>query len=94
MFTWLFASAIIGIKCARHTLNGGAQKIKKHGEQGWNVRSYGGKFRHVSCNLDSPWNSPQPSGVAVETVRTQIKAIMAKLGVSRQVDLVVRLGEL
>jgi DNA-binding NarL/FixJ family response regulator len=48
----------------------------------------------VSCNLDSPWNSPQPSGVAVETVRTQIKAIMAKLGVSRQVDLVVRLGEL
>jgi DNA-binding CsgD family transcriptional regulator len=33
-------------------------------------------------------------GVAVETVRTQIKAIMAKLGVSRQVELVVRLGEL
>jgi DNA-binding CsgD family transcriptional regulator len=33
-------------------------------------------------------------GVSVETVRTQIKAIMAKLGVSRQVDLVVRLGEL
>ena len=33
-------------------------------------------------------------GVAVETVRTQIKAIMAKLGVSRQVELVVRLGKL
>jgi DNA-binding CsgD family transcriptional regulator len=33
-------------------------------------------------------------GVAVETVRTQIKAIMAKLGVSRQAELVVRLGEL
>jgi DNA-binding CsgD family transcriptional regulator len=33
-------------------------------------------------------------GVAVETVRTQIKAIMAKLGVRRQVELVVRLGEL
>jgi DNA-binding CsgD family transcriptional regulator len=33
-------------------------------------------------------------GVAVQTVRTQIKAIMAKLGVSRQVELVVRLGEL
>jgi len=33
-------------------------------------------------------------GVALETVRTQIKAIMAKLGVSRQVELVVRLGEL
>jgi DNA-binding CsgD family transcriptional regulator len=33
-------------------------------------------------------------GVSVETVRTQIKAIMAKLGVSRQVELVVRLGEL
>jgi DNA-binding CsgD family transcriptional regulator len=33
-------------------------------------------------------------GVAVETVRTQIKAIMAKLGVSRQVELVVLLGEL
>jgi len=33
-------------------------------------------------------------GVAVETVRTQIKAIMAKLGVSRQVELVVRLREL
>jgi DNA-binding CsgD family transcriptional regulator len=33
-------------------------------------------------------------GVAVVTVRTQIKAIMAKLGVSRQVELVVRLGEL
>jgi DNA-binding CsgD family transcriptional regulator len=33
-------------------------------------------------------------GVAVETVRTQIKAIMAKLGISRQVELVVRLGEL
>jgi DNA-binding CsgD family transcriptional regulator/PAS domain-containing protein len=32
-------------------------------------------------------------GVAVETVRTQIKAIMAKLGVSRQVELLVRLGE-
>jgi DNA-binding CsgD family transcriptional regulator len=33
-------------------------------------------------------------GVAVETVRTQIKAIMAKIGVRRQVELVVRLGEL
>jgi DNA-binding CsgD family transcriptional regulator len=33
-------------------------------------------------------------GVAVETVRTQIKAIMAKLGVCRQVELIVRLGEL
>jgi DNA-binding CsgD family transcriptional regulator len=33
-------------------------------------------------------------GVSVETVRTQIKAIMAKLGVSRQVELIVRLGEL
>jgi DNA-binding CsgD family transcriptional regulator len=33
-------------------------------------------------------------GVAVETVRTQIKAIMAKLGISRQVELVIRLGEL
>jgi DNA-binding CsgD family transcriptional regulator len=33
-------------------------------------------------------------GVAVETVRTQIKAIMAKLGVSRQVELAVRLSEL
>jgi DNA-binding CsgD family transcriptional regulator/PAS domain-containing protein len=33
-------------------------------------------------------------GVAVETVRTQIKAIMSKLGVSRQVELVVRLGQL
>jgi DNA-binding CsgD family transcriptional regulator len=33
-------------------------------------------------------------GVSVETVRTQIKAIMAKLGVSRQVELVLRLGEL
>jgi DNA-binding CsgD family transcriptional regulator len=33
-------------------------------------------------------------GVAAETVRTQIKAIMAKLGVSRQAELVVRLGEL
>ena len=33
-------------------------------------------------------------GVALETVRTQIKAIMTKLGVSRQVELVVRLGEL
>jgi DNA-binding CsgD family transcriptional regulator len=33
-------------------------------------------------------------GVAVETVRTQIKAIMAKLGVCRQVELLLRLGEL
>jgi DNA-binding CsgD family transcriptional regulator len=33
-------------------------------------------------------------GVSVATVRTQIKAIMAKLGVSRQVELVVRLGKL
>jgi DNA-binding CsgD family transcriptional regulator len=33
-------------------------------------------------------------GVSVETVRTQIKAIMAKLGVNRQVELVVRLREL
>lgn len=33
-------------------------------------------------------------GVAIETVRTQIKAIMAKLRVSRQVELVVRLGQL
>lgn len=33
-------------------------------------------------------------GVSVATVRTQIKAIMAKLGVSRQVELVVRFGEL
>lgn len=33
-------------------------------------------------------------GVAVETVRTQIKAIMAKLGVSRQAELIVRLGKL
>jgi DNA-binding CsgD family transcriptional regulator len=33
-------------------------------------------------------------GVSVATVRTQIKVIMAKLGVSRQVELVVRLGEL
>ena len=33
-------------------------------------------------------------GVSVETVRTQIKAIMAKLGVSRQAELIVRLGEL
>jgi DNA-binding CsgD family transcriptional regulator len=33
-------------------------------------------------------------GVSVATVRTQIKAIMAKIGVSRQVELVVRLGEL
>jgi len=33
-------------------------------------------------------------GVSVETVCTQIKAFMAKLGVSRQVELVVRLGEL
>jgi DNA-binding CsgD family transcriptional regulator len=33
-------------------------------------------------------------GVSVETVRTQIKAIMAKLGVTRQVEVVVRLGEL
>jgi DNA-binding NarL/FixJ family response regulator len=33
-------------------------------------------------------------GVAVGTVRTQIKTIMAKLGVSRQVELVIRLGQL
>jgi DNA-binding CsgD family transcriptional regulator len=33
-------------------------------------------------------------GVSVATVRTQIKTIMAKLGVSRQVELVVRLGKL
>jgi DNA-binding CsgD family transcriptional regulator len=33
-------------------------------------------------------------GVSVATVRTQVKTIMAKLGVSRQVELVVRLGEL
>ena len=33
-------------------------------------------------------------GVSVATVRTQIKAIMAKLGVSRQIELVVRLGKL
>jgi DNA-binding NarL/FixJ family response regulator len=32
--------------------------------------------------------------VSVATVRTQIKAIMAKLGVSRQIELVVRLGKL
>lgn len=35
MFTRLFVSAITGTNCARHMLNGGAQKIKKHGEQGW-----------------------------------------------------------
>jgi DNA-binding CsgD family transcriptional regulator len=33
-------------------------------------------------------------GVAVGTVRAQIKAIMTKLGVNRQVELVVRLGRL
>jgi DNA-binding CsgD family transcriptional regulator len=33
-------------------------------------------------------------GVVVGTVRAQIKAIMTKLGVSRQVELVVRLGQL
>jgi len=33
-------------------------------------------------------------GVAVGTVRAQIKAIMAKIGVSRQVELVVRLSQL
>jgi DNA-binding CsgD family transcriptional regulator len=30
----------------------------------------------------------------VAAMRTQIKAIMAKLGVGRQVELIVRLGEL
>lgn len=33
-------------------------------------------------------------GVAVGTVRAQIKTIMAKLGVGRQIELVIRLGQL